>query len=123
MRRATVGTRHVGTRVVLPRAVERHAVQRGGVTLLELIVVLAILGVMAAVVGVAVRGGGGVREVDARVGHIASAKHEAIRRGRAVTVQIETDSATLSATALPDGRVLVGRAFQADSSAGGLDAK
>ncbi|HET7586179.1 MAG TPA: prepilin-type N-terminal cleavage/methylation domain-containing protein [Gemmatimonadaceae bacterium] len=79
---------------------------RSGVTLIELIVVLAILGVMAGVVGVAVRGAGEVREVDARMARIQAARSEAIRTGHPVTISIIAADVARAATAMPDGSVV-----------------
>ena len=92
-----------------------------GVTLVELITVLAILGIMAAIVSAALPepepGPPPESLLAARV-RIAEARREAISRGRAVTVALRVilpDSGTspgtpvrreLRATALPDGSII-----------------
>ena len=92
-----------------------------GVTMVELITVLAILGIMAAVVTAALPepelGPPPESLLAARV-RIAEARREAISRGRAVTVALRvspTDTGTsrgsaarteLRATALPDGSII-----------------
>ncbi|HET7584025.1 MAG TPA: prepilin-type N-terminal cleavage/methylation domain-containing protein [Gemmatimonadaceae bacterium] len=84
---------------------------RSGVTLIELIVVLAILGVMAGVVGVAVRGAGEVREADARMAQIQAARSEAIRTGHPIRITIRVGGLSYAVSALPDGRVIEDRAI------------
>jgi len=88
----------------------RRGAQRGvrrGVTLIELLVTLAILGLVAGVTGLSL-GAAPVPAVplDARRAHIADARDSALRTGHPVTVIIADDGMISYATALPDGRVL-----------------
>ena len=80
---------------------------RRGVTLIELLVTLAILGLVAGVTGLSL-GAAPVPAVplDARRAHIADARDSALRTGHPVTVIIADDGMISYATALPDGRVL-----------------
>ncbi len=89
-------------------------IPRAGVTLVELIVVIAMLGVIAGVTGVAFTRARPVRSIDANAAIVAAARDSALRTGRAVTLQVSALGARRSAefTAYPDGRVI------ADSSLG-----
>lgn len=76
-----------------------------GVTLLELMVVLAILGVMAGVVGLAWQPG--PRQVgDARGDGIAALRRRAIQSGRAVSGVVSEGGRQTQVVALPDGRIV-----------------
>ncbi|NUO62131.1 MAG: prepilin-type N-terminal cleavage/methylation domain-containing protein [Gemmatimonadaceae bacterium] len=79
---------------------------RRGVTLAELMVVIVILGVMAAVTGVAFARKAPVPVTDARVAAVARARTAAIAGGRDSTLRIETDSGPWLVTVRPDGRVV-----------------
>ena len=75
-----------------------------GVTLVELLVVLAMLGVMATIVGLTWRPGRW--QSPAAAAHVAALRRRAVQSGRAVT-----DTATVSGTvvrviAFPDGRIV-----------------
>ena len=78
---------------------------RGGVTLVELVVVLVLLGIMAGVVGLTLETARPVAAVDPMTAAIAAARDSAIRGGRAVTMSIPSPAGPLNATAWPDGRV------------------
>jgi prepilin-type N-terminal cleavage/methylation domain-containing protein len=84
-------------------------VPRRATTLVELIVVLAILGILAAVAGVSMRRAASLHRVEApeTIGvMIAGARREAIRSGRAVAVALDDSGTVAMATALPDGSVI-----------------
>lgn len=75
-----------------------------GFTLVELMVVLAILGVMAGVVGLAVR----MPEADPaaeRAARIADARRRALETRRPVLLLVEQGDSTWRMVALPDGSV------------------
>jgi len=79
---------------------------RNGMTLIELIVVLAILGVLTAVAGVST---GMLVErppVPGMSDTIAKVRTDAILRGRALTSTLIIDGRAVQVTALPDGSVL-----------------
>jgi prepilin-type N-terminal cleavage/methylation domain-containing protein len=78
-----------------------------GSTLIELVVVLAILGIVAGVVGLSFRGAG-EHERDTPRARIAAARRQALEQRHAVTVTvtIAADGATREMTAFPDGRVV-----------------
>jgi prepilin-type N-terminal cleavage/methylation domain-containing protein len=95
---------------------------RGGVTLVELLVVLAILGVMAGVVGLAVppirrapEGGAAAR--------VARARQTAVASGRAVTVSVSMDGRPRTATAFPDGSVVADSGLDVDRLSGAINPK
>jgi prepilin-type N-terminal cleavage/methylation domain-containing protein len=80
---------------------------RAGFTLLEMMVVLAIMGVLCTVVGLAwqraPRPADGPPSLAARV---ATAHRRAIATGAAVAFEVKAGERTVRLTALPDGRLL-----------------
>ena len=83
-----------------------RALERRGVTLAELMVVIVILGVMAAVTGVAFVTRAPVPAADARLARVADARAEAVRTGQAATLQVRLNGETFLVTAFPDGRIV-----------------
>lgn len=90
---------------------------RRAVTLVELLVVVAILGVTTALSSVA------LRRIDAP--HAASTgdvvrtlRRDAIAAGRPITRVVVRDSATYVVTALADGRIIADSALGVDPSTG-----
>lgn len=79
---------------------------RRGSTLVELIVVLALLGVMSAVTVLALRSAPVARADDSGMQQLMGARREAVRHGRRVTIELKVGSTRYSATAHPDGRVI-----------------
>lgn len=100
-------------------------VPREGVTLLELLVVIVLLGVMAGMIGLSVRApeptghvdGSGRRGSEIR-GMVAAARRQAVASGRAVTVVADTGARARTITALPDGTVLGAEGLGFDALAG-----
>jgi prepilin-type N-terminal cleavage/methylation domain-containing protein len=85
----------------------KHADRRAGVTLLELLVVLAILGVMAGITGLAFRTPHQTpTETERASERIAAARHEAIVTGHDVTTEVMLDEQPHAVTAHADGRVV-----------------
>ena len=80
-----------------------------GVTLPELMVVLVLLGLMAAIVGLAWRNDpartGASRTADGR-DSVAMARHQALTSGRVVRTHVTIDGRSVTIAALPDGRIL-----------------
>lgn len=95
---------------------------RRGVTLIELLVVLVLLGMMAGVVGLALRSAHSVTQVDIVAIEAARARDSAVRSGRAVSLMIARDSQFFAATALPDGRVVADKKLAIDPLSGATDA-
>ena len=95
-----------------------HPSVRPGVTLLELMVTLALLAILAGVVGLSLHGNAPTRPVDARTARIAAAREEALRSGQVVTVTLADSGHTYTATAYPDGRVLADPALRIDPLTG-----
>lgn len=77
-----------------------------GSTLVELLVVLAILGIIAGVAGLGFHPMVATKLPDAAASRVANARREAIRIGRSITVTIPLDHAVVTATAHADGRVV-----------------
>jgi prepilin-type N-terminal cleavage/methylation domain-containing protein len=79
---------------------------RGGTTLVELLVVLAVLGIMTSVAGLAF---GRVRaeptQADVMLARIAAARREAIVTGRDVSMTVMLDGGPHAVTAHADGSV------------------
>jgi prepilin-type N-terminal cleavage/methylation domain-containing protein len=83
---------------------------RAGFTMIELLVVIALLGVLAAVSGQSiVRSARSHREslesLWAR--HLESARSESLRSRRAITIRLIDSSGVRTATALPDGSIVL----------------
>lgn len=79
---------------------------RRGVTLVELIVVLAILSVIAGVTTLAFRRAGPVTSAAAWESAIAAARRTAMDSARSVTLTIRIGDSLYAATALSDGSVV-----------------
>lgn len=80
--------------------------RRRGVTLIELIVVLVVLGIATALSSVAMRAVPSPQAPD-RQRQLMSLRSEAIRRGAPLARVIRDSASSLVATALADGRLLV----------------
>ncbi len=90
---------------------------RGGFTLIELMVVLAILGVMAGVVGLAVRPSEPDPEAE-RAAQIADARRRALETRRPVMLDVVQGDSTWRMVALPDGSVRADSALGLDALTG-----
>lgn len=100
------------------RAAFRFPAGRAGVTLIELSVALAILGVAAALTGLAVRA---IPEPDAaelRAGRVDAARRRALAERIPVTVELADSGRLLRAVAFPDGRVVADSALGMDPYSG-----
>jgi prepilin-type N-terminal cleavage/methylation domain-containing protein len=90
--------------VITPRALRR------GTTLVELMVVLAILSVIASTALLAFRTGQAHEDRTHRLAslsqQVAEARRTALRSGRPMTVPIQDSASAYSVTALPDGSVI-----------------
>lgn len=93
-----------------------------GVTLIELVVVLALLGIMSGVVGLSLRSARPLPTPNVALLAAARARDSAVQLGRAVTVVIARDSQVFDATALPDGRVIAPKDLAIDPLTGAPDA-
>lgn len=92
--------------------------QRAGVTLLELILVLAILGLMAGIVGLAAPRIVTVTKADSATASAMELRALAIRSGHVATGAVSTRSGIVAVSAYPDGRVLADSAIRIDPLSG-----
>ena len=90
---------------------------RTGVTLVELLVVLAILAVTSALASVAFRSAETDRDRDAG-DQVLALRREAIATGRPFTRLVRREPTSFVVTALPDGRVLADSVLSVDPSTG-----
>jgi prepilin-type N-terminal cleavage/methylation domain-containing protein len=90
---------------------------RSGVTLVELLVVMAILAVMSALSSVALRRADGARAADV-AGQVLALRRDAIAAGRPVTRLVRREGEISAVTALADGRVLADSALRLDPATG-----
>jgi len=84
---------------------------RAGVTLIELIVVLALLGGVGVIAGLSWQGHDPERwgpRTDPDTEAVETARRRALASGRPAEASVETERGTFLITALPDGRVLGG---------------
>lgn len=85
-----------------------------GVTLVELLVVLVLMGLVAGVVGLTIHTAQPIMVTDPTFAAIAAARDSAIRIGRSVTITLEVRDAQHEVTASPDGRVAADTALAID---------
>jgi prepilin-type N-terminal cleavage/methylation domain-containing protein len=100
------------------RWVRRQARDASGNTLVELLVVLAVLGVLAGVTGLAFRRMPDRRLLESAEARIAAARRQAIEGGRSVTVTVIRDGNAFVATASADGSVVTDTSFGVDRLSG-----
>ena len=89
-----------------------------GHTLLELLIVLAILGVVAGVTGLGFRRPADSTLVDSVDARIADARRDAIRSGQSVSVIVMHAGVPVAVTAHPDGRVIADTTLAIDQLSG-----
>lgn len=85
-----------------------------GVTLIELVVTLALLGLLAGVVGLAYRQPRPVAPADESAARVAAARAAALATARPVSISVPMAGRAYSATAYPDGTVLADSAVHVD---------
>jgi prepilin-type N-terminal cleavage/methylation domain-containing protein len=90
---------------------------RAGVTLVELLVVVAILAITSTLTAVALRRIDRSRASDA-ADHVIALRRDAIAAGHVITRRVRHDDAIHLVTALPDGRVLADSALRLDPLTG-----
>ena len=90
-----------------------------GVTLVEMLVFLVLLGLLAGVVGLTLRTARPVTTVSPVAAQIAAARDSAIRSGRAVTIALTVGGWHRDATAYPDGQVAADSGLGVDPLTGG----
>ena len=80
--------------------------RRGGITLVELLVAIVVVGLLAGVTGLAVRHAPEPSEAERLVTTVAGARRTAAREQRSATIELRLDGALHAVTALPDGGVV-----------------
>ena len=91
---------------------------RPGVTLIELIVVLAIVSIMAGVTTLAFRRADLTPTVEPWVSAVAAARRTAVDSDRTVSLTVRMGDKVYAATALPDGSVVADAALDVDRLTG-----
>lgn len=89
-----------------------------GVTLIELIVSIALLGLLAGMVGLAFHRSNPVPFAEPAEAQVATARREALAGGRPVALSLSIGGHTRLATAFPDGSVLADSALGMDRLTG-----
>jgi prepilin-type N-terminal cleavage/methylation domain-containing protein len=91
---------------------------RRGVTLVELLVVIVLMGLLAGVVGLTMNSTPGTVALDPVTASVMAARDSALRTGHPVTIHITTERDVHHATAFPDGRVLTDAPLDIDALSG-----
>ncbi len=89
-------------------------------TLLELLVALALLGLLAGAAGLTLHTTLHPPEAGPAARQVSAARDSALRRGSPVTIAIRGAHGALEATALPDGRVIADPALGVDPLTGAI---
>lgn len=93
-----------------------------GVTLVELMVVILLLGLLAAVVGLGMGATPSMPSLDPVIVVVLQARDSALRTGHPVTIPLAPGGRSRSATAYPDGRVLTDAPIGIDPLSGSATA-
>jgi prepilin-type N-terminal cleavage/methylation domain-containing protein len=89
-----------------------------GVTLVELLVVLAILGAMALVVSLSTRSGHTASRVGDADARVAWLRRDAVDRGTSIVAVVDDSSGARAVLALPDGSVIADPSLRVDRLTG-----
>jgi prepilin-type N-terminal cleavage/methylation domain-containing protein len=105
----------LGVTLIEP-SVARNEVR--GVTLMELLVVIVLMGLLAGVVGLTMNSTPGTAALDPSTARVMAARDSALRSGHPVTIRIAMEGSARYATAFPDGRVLTDAPLRIDALSG-----
>lgn len=89
-----------------------------GVTLVELLVVIMLMGLLAGVVGLTMNSTPGTAALDPATARVMAARDSALRTSHPVTIRLTVEQAAHYATAFPDGRVLTDAPLGIDALSG-----
>ena len=101
----------------------RSGAKRGvrcGVTLIELMVVILLLGLLAGVVGLTMGSTPSVASLDPTTVAVLQARDSALETGHPVTIALSMAGHTHHATAYPDGRVITEATIDIDLLSGSV---
>ena len=102
------------------RAGVRLPQSRAGVSLLEVIVTLVVLGMLTAVVGLAWQRENVTANTASAASAVAAARRQALETGTTVTVRVDMHQAVHVITVTPDGRIRGGEPLRFDPLGGRL---
>ncbi len=94
--------------------------ERSGVTLVELMVVILLLGLLSGVVGLTVGSTPRVSSLDPTTVAVLQVHDSALRSGYPVTIAFSYEGSTHRATAYPDGRVITDATIGIDPLSGSV---
>ena len=89
--------------------------RRAGVTLVELLVAIVIVGLLAGVVGLAARRAPQPDEAERLAAAVASARRTALQTGHPVTIELHIDGDVHAITARPDGGACLDVSFSLEA--------
>jgi type II secretory pathway pseudopilin PulG len=96
----------------------RRMDHRAGLSLFELVVTIAVLGVVTTVVGLSWRSQPPARDTDSAAAVIAAGRRQSLHTGRSVTLHVEVNDTVHVITVAPDGRIHGGEPLGFESLAG-----
>ena len=94
-----------------------------GITLVELLVVLLLLGLLSGVVGLTLGSAPRVTALDPIIVAVLAARDSALRSGHPITISVAVEGSAHCATAFPDGRVLTDAPLDIEALSGSVSAE
>jgi prepilin-type N-terminal cleavage/methylation domain-containing protein len=94
--------------------------QHDGVTLVELLVTLTLLGLMAGIAGLALHAAPALPMVEPVLARALAARDSAVRMGHPVSIALAPEGHVYHVTAFPDGRMLTDAPLPIDPLSGSV---